>query len=75
MATISELQGVSLEEPVDQRDGFLRWYNESSIKMNLGAISHLDCRRSLTLVAWLSPKCGHPLWMGIILTFAPYHCS
>jgi putative transposase len=44
-------EGVSLEKFIDELDGFIRWYNESRIKMTLGAMSPIDYRRSLGLIA------------------------
>jgi putative transposase len=44
-------EGVSLEESIDELNGFLRWHNESRIKMTLEAMSSLDYRQSLRLVA------------------------
>jgi putative transposase len=42
---------VSIDEFIDILDGYLRWYNEKRIKMSLGAMSPLEYRRSLNLVA------------------------
>ncbi len=43
--------GVSVDEFIDILDGYLHWYNENRIKMSLGALSPLEYRRSLNLVA------------------------
>lgn len=43
--------GVSIDEFIDILDGYLHWYNEKRIKMSLGAMSPLEYRRSLGLVA------------------------
>ncbi|NLV91556.1 MAG: IS3 family transposase [Firmicutes bacterium] len=44
-------EGVSLEAFIGELDGFLHWYNESRIKVSLGAKSPTEYRRSLGLVA------------------------
>jgi len=44
-------QNVSLEQFIKELDGYLRWYNEKRIKMSLGALSPVDYRRSIGLVA------------------------
>ncbi len=43
--------GVSIDEFIDILDCYLHWYNEKRIKMSLGAMSPLEYRRSLDLVA------------------------
>ena len=43
--------GVSIEEFIDILDEYLHWYNEKRIKISLGALSPLEYRRSLGLVA------------------------
>lgn len=43
--------GVSIDEFIDILDEYLHWYNEKRIKMSLGAMSPLEYRRSLGLVA------------------------
>jgi putative transposase len=43
--------GVGIDEFIDILDGYLHWYNEKRIKMSLGALSPLEYRRSLNLVA------------------------
>ena len=43
--------GGSIDEFIDILDGYLHWYNEKRIKMSLGAMSPLEYRRSLGLVA------------------------
>ena len=43
--------GVSIDEFSDILNGYLHWYNEKRIKMSLGALSALEYRRSLDLVA------------------------
>jgi transposase InsO family protein len=56
-------QGVSIEQFINELDSYLRWYNEKRIKISLGAMSPMDYRRSIGLIAWKSPeKCPHPLW-------------
>ena len=44
-------RGGSIDEFIDILDGYLHWYNEKRIKISLGAMSPLECRRSLGLVA------------------------
>lgn len=44
-------QGVSLEEFIRQRDSYIHWYNEKRIKQSLGAMSPLEYRCSLGLMA------------------------
>jgi putative transposase len=44
-------QGVSVEQFTDELDSYLIWYNEKRIKMSLGAMSPMDNRRSIGLVA------------------------
>lgn len=39
--------GVSVEQFIDHLDRYLHWYNESRIKMSLGARSPMEYRRSL----------------------------
>ena len=43
--------GVSIEKFIDVLDEYLSWYNEKRIKLSLGAMSPLEFRRSLGLVA------------------------
>ena len=43
--------GVSIEEFIAILDDYLQWYNEKRIKMSLGAMSPLEYRRNLGLVA------------------------
>lgn len=43
--------GVNIEKFIDVLDEYLSWYNEKRIKLSLGAISPLEFRRSLGLVA------------------------
>jgi len=43
--------GISIDEFMDILDGYLHWYNEKRIKMSLRAMSPLEYRRSLGLVA------------------------
>ena len=43
--------GVSIEEFIAILDEYLHWYNEKRIKMSLGAMSPLEYRRNLGLVA------------------------
>ncbi len=44
-------QGVSLEEFIRQLDSYIHWYNEKRIKQSLGAMSPLEYRCSLGLMA------------------------
>lgn len=39
--------GVSIDQFIDELDCYLHWYNESRIKMSLGARSPIEYRRSL----------------------------
>jgi transposase InsO family protein/transposase-like protein len=41
--------GVSVDEFVNTLDAYLRWYNETRIKMSLGAMSPVEYRKSLGL--------------------------
>jgi len=43
--------GVSIDEFIDILNEYLHWYNEKRIKMSLGAMSPLEYRMSLDLVA------------------------
>jgi|LSQX01.2.fsa_nt_gb transposase InsO family protein/transposase-like protein len=43
--------GVSLAQFIRELDSYLRWYNETRIKMSLGATSPMAYRRSIGLVA------------------------
>ena len=43
--------GVSIEEFIAILNDYLHWYNEKRIKMSLGAMSPLEYRRNLGLVA------------------------
>jgi len=43
--------GVSIEEFIAILDAYLRWYNETRIKVSLGAMSPLEYRQSLGLAA------------------------
>lgn len=40
---------VTIDQFVDELDGYLRWYNEERIKMSLGAMSPITYRRSIGL--------------------------
>jgi transposase InsO family protein/transposase-like protein len=40
-------QGVSMEQFIDELDGYLRWFRDKRIKMTLGAMSPMEYRRSL----------------------------
>lgn len=44
-------KGVSIGEFIDKLDRYLHWYNESRIKMSLGARSPMEYRRSLGYAA------------------------
>ena len=43
--------GVSIEEFIDILDKYLAWYNEKRIKLSLGAMSPMEYRKSLGLMA------------------------
>lgn len=43
--------GVTIREFIDTLDEYLVWYNEERIKLSLGAMSPLEYRQSLGLVA------------------------
>jgi transposase InsO family protein/transposase-like protein len=43
--------GVSIEEFVAKLDEYIRWYNETRIKMSLGGISPIEYRQSLGIAA------------------------
>ena len=43
--------GVTIDEFTAILDNYIRWYNEKRIKMSLGAMSPLDYRRCLGLIA------------------------
>ena len=43
--------GVSIEEFIDILDKYLVWYNEKRIKLSLGAMSPMEYRKSLGLMA------------------------
>lgn len=42
--------GVSLERFMEILDNYIRWYNETRIKLSLGGMSPLEFRRSLGLI-------------------------
>ena len=42
---------VTIDEFIDILDNYIRWYSSSRIKMSLGAMSPMEYRRSLGLVA------------------------
>jgi putative transposase len=44
-------QGVSVEQFINELDSYIIWYNEKRIKMSLGALSPIDYRRSMGLIA------------------------
>ncbi|MGV8083489.1 MAG: IS3 family transposase [Coriobacteriia bacterium] len=44
-------QDVSIEGFLDVLDSYMRWYNETRIKMSLGGLSPLEYRRNLGLAA------------------------
>jgi putative transposase len=44
-------QGVSIDQFINELDNYLIWYNDKRIKMSLGAMSPLDYRRSIGLIA------------------------
>jgi len=44
-------QGVSVEQFIEELDSYLRWYNGKRIKMSLGAMSPVEYRHSIGLVA------------------------
>ncbi len=42
---------TSIEQFVQALDGYIRWYNEKRIKISLGALSPVEYRKSLELMA------------------------
>ena len=44
-------RGFTVPQFIQQLDGYIRWYNESRIKMSLGGKSPVDYRRSLGLLS------------------------
>lgn len=44
-------EGVSIEHFIDELDSYLIWYNQKRIKISLGAMSPIDYRRSMGLIA------------------------
>jgi len=44
-------QGVSLEQFINELNSYLVWYNEKRIKLSLRAMSPIDYRRSIGLIA------------------------
>ena len=44
-------QNVSIEQFIDELDKYLWWHNETRIKMNLGAVSPVEYRKNLGLIA------------------------
>ena len=44
--------GFSLEQFMDTLDEYLHWYNETRIKMSLGAMSPKEYRRSLGMAVY-----------------------
>jgi putative transposase len=42
---------VSVEQFIDGLDSYLRWYNEKRIKISLAAMSPVDYRKIIGLVA------------------------
>jgi len=43
--------GISLDDFINTLDTYMRWYNESRIKMSLGALSPVEYRKSLGVYA------------------------
>ena len=43
--------GVTLEAFMSEFDTYVRWYNETRIKLSLGGMSPMEYRRSLGVVA------------------------
>ncbi|HHT97875.1 MAG TPA: hypothetical protein GXZ90_08295 [Clostridiales bacterium] len=41
--------GVSIGKFIEELDKYIKWYAEKRIKLSLGAMSHLNYRRSLGL--------------------------
>ena len=37
-------------------DSYIRWYNETRIKLSLGSLSPIEYRESLGIAAYLSPR-------------------
>ena len=44
-------KGVSIEQFIKELDDYLIWYNKKRIKISLGAMSPIDYRRSMGLIA------------------------
>jgi hypothetical protein len=46
----SDWKNTTLEQLINEVDGYIRWYNEKRIKISLGARSPIECRNSLGIV-------------------------
>ena len=44
-------QDISIEQFINDLDGYIKWYNEKRIKMSLGAMSPMEYRKSIGLAA------------------------
>jgi len=44
-------QSTTIDQFVDALDAYIRWYNEKRIKISLGALSPVEYRKSLGLIA------------------------
>jgi transposase InsO family protein len=44
-------QGVSIEQFISELDSYITWYNEKRIKISLGAMSPIEYRRRISLIA------------------------
>lgn len=44
-------QDVSIDEFIQTVDSYIRWYNETRIKVSLGSLSPLEYRASLGMTA------------------------
>lgn len=42
---------VTIDEFIDAIDDYMHWYSTKRIKISLGAMSHMEYRRSLGLVS------------------------
>jgi len=56
-------QATTLEQFMQVLDSYIRWYNETRIKLSLGSLSPIEFRESLEIAAYLSPSfCPHHQW-------------
>ena len=49
-------QATTLEQFMQVLDSYIRWYNETRIKLSLGSLSPIEFRESLEIAAYLSPR-------------------